>query len=138
MVRRAEHGRDLPLEEGWVENALLAALDALAVGAPAAQGSQLGPYRAGAGAGERRDAPLAEPILLERLLEALTGGRPNAIGWLRGILKEEARRARSALANETVTALTAELHEAFRVGIPHGMAARGILAQVQTGLGRKG
>ena len=95
LVRRLASGRALPLEAGWLEGALLAALDALGGthAARAPQPSPRGPYRQGLVV----PAPTftgEEPILVETLMGALTGGRRKARGWLRAILRDEARRAR--------------------------------------------
>jgi hypothetical protein len=95
LVRRLANGRALPLEAGWLEGALLAALDAISgarlVRAP--QPSPRGPYRQGPAAPEPAFAG-EEPVLVEALMGALTGGRRKARGWLRAILRDEARRAR--------------------------------------------
>jgi hypothetical protein len=136
MVQRVARGRDLPLEQGWVENTLLAALDALTAGAPRVQGAQLGPYRAGAQEDERRAPRACDAIQVEALLAAFTGGRPNAVGWLRGILKDEARRAQPP-APELEAQLAGELHEALGTGTPRSTPGRALMTQVQVGLAHR-
>ncbi len=91
-VRRIAARGALPPEQGWLENALLAALEAVST-APgqtsirAVRGE--GPYRstATALAAEQRDAP----VPIDVLLGAFTGGRLEARRWLHSVLRGEAK-----------------------------------------------
>jgi hypothetical protein len=138
LVRRGARGADADGETGWLENALLAALDQLSTSAPEPPGgAALGPYRSGKGAPSAEQAS-GSLVTVPALLAGLTGRRAEARGWLRGNLRAEARRnpGRQDLAADQARGLGAELGAELR-GEPTGPAGA-LLTQIRAALSDKG
>jgi hypothetical protein len=133
-VQRVEGARERAMDEGWVESALLAALDALAAETPSAAPG-VSPYRT---AGTAPSAPGIEGAAMPvpALIRALTGGREHPRSWLKGILRREAgrRAARGAPDPEVGAALGQELASIFYRDRAMRTPLRALLVQVGAGL----
>ncbi len=135
-VRRVAGAGALAPEQGWLENALLTALDGLSVSRsrnpPAAPPTVTGPYRSGA---PTPPSTSEVPVLVETLMGALTGGRLKARNWLHSVLRAEAAgpsalpyEARLAVASRVSADLAAVLAR------PASSPAAALLAQIRQGL----
>jgi len=143
-VRPTARAGALPREDGWLENALLTALEAVSSTPPGRTPSPAGgrvagsPYRSGAPAVR---APREGSMPIETLMGALTGGRHKARRWLHGVLRAQAAGA-GALSHEAKVTAAARVGPELaavlrlrRAGAGAGpVPAAALLAQVREGL----
>jgi hypothetical protein len=132
-VRRVEGGREQAMDEGWVESALLAALDALAADGAPSPAPAAGPYRSAVITPSASGIDGAA-VPVPALIQALTRGHDPPRGWLKGVLRGEARRwARATRDAEVGAALGAELASLFRDRTTRARVCA-LFAQVRAGL----
>jgi hypothetical protein len=95
-VRRRAAGEGLREEEGWLEQALLAAIGGHRPGPPRSSGSPVtGPYRRGRDEVRDVEAADGEPVRVEAILATLTEGRRQPRLHLHRLLRAEAAGAAS-------------------------------------------